>query len=592
MAELKFIPLTLIDMIGNYREVEPISPSDPDIIELAKNIKKVGVLQAILVRPHPVRADRYELIFGHRRHVASGVAGLNEIPASVREVADEDILEIQVTENLQRKDVHPLDEAIAFLSLKKEKGYEIEDIAAKFDKSIEFVTHRMKLNDLVIDFQKPFKKNLISVGQAFVIARLRKEDQLFLRKNWRDDEFKTSSVSDVQSWINDRVLRRLSSAAFKKDDATLDPKAGACKGCLKHSGSENLLFKDLDGNDTKDDRCFDGTCFDRKLEIHFTRELQNTIETKPNVHLVASDPGKLSKDIKDLLRQMNVKLLESNKYESYGYGKKKQAAKAFHLDGSNKGKIETIYVDGPAAKKASGGKEETVKRTVEDITREIDGIKERQVRFKQLDTEKVHKATLVQLQARKDIRKPGLAWQVGVDRGIMIFLLLHKAANYSAKDEIRKNIKSIPKDPPYNPHAFQPAYFEKLAAITDDELATIIRIICLEEWGNPQTVSGIDEDDTTLRMIAQYAGIDIGAIEKAQDEEAQKRIARADKRLQALKEEKKVLEDKKKPKAKAAAKKSASAKDKAKLQKGIQSLLNQPANEGDNDIDVDDIDEE
>src|SRR5882757_3781579 len=189
MAELKNILLSNIDPLPNYREVEPVNATDPDIIELAENIKENEVYQPILVRPHPTIAGRYERICGERRQVASLVAGKKDIPAYIRDIPDEDILEIQITENLQRKDAHPFDEANGFKSLMKEKGYTVEDIAAKFNQKLDFITQRLKLNDLIPEFQKTFKKNILSVGQAFVLCRLRPEDQKTFRKEWKDEEF-------------------------------------------------------------------------------------------------------------------------------------------------------------------------------------------------------------------------------------------------------------------------------------------------------------------------------------------------------------------------------------------------------------------
>src|SRR5579872_7246144 len=118
MAELKDILLEDIDDLPNYREVEPPSEKDPDMIELAADIKVHGILQPVLCRPHfnhmKEKAGKVQLIYGHRRKLGAKMAGLSTIPALVKFVPDDEILEIQVTENLQRKDVHPLDEAAAF----------------------------------------------------------------------------------------------------------------------------------------------------------------------------------------------------------------------------------------------------------------------------------------------------------------------------------------------------------------------------------------------------------------------------------------------------------------------------------------------
>jgi ParB family transcriptional regulator, chromosome partitioning protein len=91
---------------------------EKELAELAANIKQHGVLQPILVRPLPKGiADSFELVAGARRYRASKLAGRKSIPATVRELTDAEALEVQVIENVQRVDVHPLDEAQGYAAL-------------------------------------------------------------------------------------------------------------------------------------------------------------------------------------------------------------------------------------------------------------------------------------------------------------------------------------------------------------------------------------------------------------------------------------------------------------------------------------------
>lgn len=538
MNDLQFIPLKDIEMIKNYRDVEPVSEKDPDVIELSQSFLKLGVLQPVLLRPGKL-PGKYQLIFGHRRYMGCRVARLEMVPANIKDVADDDILELQVTENLQRKDVHPLDEAIAFRSLIKDKGYTADDISARFGKKLEFVTLRLKLNDLITELQKMFKKNELSQGQALVLCRLKVDDQKEVFKHFTGEMFKTASVWDVSDWINKNITRQLSSAPFKRDDETLFPKAGPCTTCMKRSGCNTLLFSDL----KEDDRCFDKVCFQTKLDAFFLRQLQELIETKPNIHLIEDSQEKLPKEVATLIKQMGVTILNNDKWDRYGYGKNKSSVKGFYLSGYYRGKTETIYVAGAAKKAVKGGV--AAKRTVADIDLEISGIKDRQKRAKELDLEKIHKVTLERLEKKTELKKPGLKHQGLVDRGIMIFLLLHKAAGSQADRDIRKTVKAMPKEPGHSPHAYQIDYIKKLGALTDDDIAFMVRVICLDHYGNKNLVNGIDEDDTTLRLMAEYSGVDLKSIEAEQKTIADKRIERADKRLETLKAEKKLLEEKK-----------------------------------------------
>lgn len=112
--------------------------------ELAETIRKSGVLQAILARPK----DEYlQIVFGARRFRASLLAGKETIPALVREMSDAEVLEAQLVENLQRRDVHPIEEAEGYkrLLMLTDPTYTVEQIAAKVGKTPVYITTRLKL---------------------------------------------------------------------------------------------------------------------------------------------------------------------------------------------------------------------------------------------------------------------------------------------------------------------------------------------------------------------------------------------------------------------------------------------------------------
>src|SRR3954451_9839864 len=104
-----------------------------DMTELINSVRTKGVLVPVLCRP---AEDGWELVFGARRLRAAQAAGLAEIPAMVREMTDSEVLEIQVIENLQRADVHPLEEGAGFKALHDQYGVAVEELAAKTGKSV------------------------------------------------------------------------------------------------------------------------------------------------------------------------------------------------------------------------------------------------------------------------------------------------------------------------------------------------------------------------------------------------------------------------------------------------------------------------
>src|SRR5579864_5838556 len=132
--EVVEIPLQLIDESPtNPRELY----NEQALAELAQTINNVGLVQPVIVRPHPQTADRFELVFGSRRRRASIVAGKETISSIVRELTDEQVLELQFIENDQRENLSPLSQARGYATLMRAKPavYTVEEISARLGKS-------------------------------------------------------------------------------------------------------------------------------------------------------------------------------------------------------------------------------------------------------------------------------------------------------------------------------------------------------------------------------------------------------------------------------------------------------------------------
>ena len=145
------------------------------LAQLADNIRQYGVLQPVLVRPLPGgEPDTYELVAGARRFRASKLAKRESIPASVRELTDTQCLELQLIENLQRADVHELDEARGYATLMQlqPENYTVETLAEKIGRSEKYVYARLRLMHLIQEAQEAFYIGRLTVAHAFEIARL------------------------------------------------------------------------------------------------------------------------------------------------------------------------------------------------------------------------------------------------------------------------------------------------------------------------------------------------------------------------------------------------------------------------------------
>lgn len=272
------------------------------IAELADTIKSHGVIQPITVRPlsfdammawnrqHADRADpaatpTYEIVVGECRWRASKLAGLADIPAFWRELDDRQVLEIQVIENLQRRDVHPLEEAEGYDRLIKQHGYQVEQIADKIGKSRAYVYARLKLAALCPTAREAFYAGKLDASTALLVARipaesLQKKATKEITEGYGGEPLSYRAARDR---IRQGFTFNLGGATFPLADATLVPAAGACTTCAKRSGNNPDLFGDIDDADV----CTDTPCFDDKRAARHLQLITNA--EKRNIPVITGD---------------------------------------------------------------------------------------------------------------------------------------------------------------------------------------------------------------------------------------------------------------------------------------------------------------
>src|SRR5207302_7313665 len=181
-SEVKAVPPVVSSIqdirLGKIRESKT-NPrcffDEAKLAELADNIRQHGVLQPILLRQLPKgEAGMYELVAGARRYRASKLAKRESIPATVRELTDAQALELQVIENVQRVDVHPLDEAQGYAALVELQPdtYTVESIASRVARSPAYVSGRLRLIQLIPEAKQAFYEDKLTVAHAFEVARL------------------------------------------------------------------------------------------------------------------------------------------------------------------------------------------------------------------------------------------------------------------------------------------------------------------------------------------------------------------------------------------------------------------------------------
>lgn len=140
--------------------------------ELASAIREQGFTTRLRVRHDPADERYYQLVFGERRLRAAELAGLTEVPCDVAEHTDDDLIEIGLTENIQREDLDPLEEARAFKAFIEQRGYTQQHLAERIGKDAAYVSRRLKLLTLPGDVQQLIGQRGDTVMAALEIARL------------------------------------------------------------------------------------------------------------------------------------------------------------------------------------------------------------------------------------------------------------------------------------------------------------------------------------------------------------------------------------------------------------------------------------
>lgn len=283
MAEIQKLPVMLI-------QTSPMNPrktfDEAKIEELAQNIEEQGLLQPITVRKisdEETHIDeetgevvsvepRYEIVCGERRFRAWNMLAkksdkYNEIPCIVREMTDEQAFEAMITENLQRQDVDPVEEALAF-SLLAENGKSVDDIAAKFGKSNRFVLDRIKLNGLIPELKVLIKSDDLPLSGAIILSKLGEKDQ----KGYYDSYPNGSSVNEIKRFI-DNKFGIITSCQFIDEDgfSSLYPK---CADCGNNTANYSCLFYEMKG---KEQKCTNPECLSKKeIDYIFYKIMQES----------------------------------------------------------------------------------------------------------------------------------------------------------------------------------------------------------------------------------------------------------------------------------------------------------------------------
>lgn len=268
-------------------KTNPRKHFDADFLQdLAVSIKLHGLAQPILVRPLPGARlgdvldaingggrtkPTHEIVAGEQRWRACRIAGVTRLPVLVRNLTDSEVLQLQLVENLKRRDLHPMEEAEGYEALMQQAGMTAEQIAERIGKSKSYVYKSLKLLDLSANSRAAFYEGKLSASVALLVSRHIEQHQAEIVEEVTTPDYhgELPSFREAQNIIQRDYMLKLDRAPFDLDDAALCPKAGTCTACPKRTGANPDLFTDVDHADT----CTDKSCFATKRDAHLQRQM-------------------------------------------------------------------------------------------------------------------------------------------------------------------------------------------------------------------------------------------------------------------------------------------------------------------------------
>lgn len=190
------------------------------LTELAASIKEHGVVQPIVVRP---KNGKYEIVAGERRWRASQLAGLNKVPALVRDFSEAETMEIALIENLQREDLNPMEEAEAYRVLLEEFSLTQDELARRLGKSRPQITNTLRLLQLAPDVKSEVQAGRISMGHAKVLLGVEdRSEQSLLARRVADQGLSVRELEQVLQRVPKKDTARRREPALSPDYRDLE----------------------------------------------------------------------------------------------------------------------------------------------------------------------------------------------------------------------------------------------------------------------------------------------------------------------------------------------------------------------------------
>ena len=246
--------------------------NDASLQELAESIREVGVLQAIAVRPRT--EGGYEIIYGERRYRASLLAGAKTIKAAVyNNVTDDEAEDMSLSENLQREQVRPTEEAKAFKRLLEKGRYDIYSLAGRFGRSEKYIYTRLKLNELYAPIGELLDNDTITISVAEEISTYEPN----IQKDVYEKHLKEGNGEDWTGYTL-HLFKRYFEKYYTTDLGQYKFDKTECKACVHNAANYNL-FAEHNGCG----HCTNRKCLEAKNAAHVAKETEKLLKSDPKL---------------------------------------------------------------------------------------------------------------------------------------------------------------------------------------------------------------------------------------------------------------------------------------------------------------------
>lgn len=246
--------------------------NDASLQELAESIREVGILQAIAVRPHT--AGGYEIIYGERRYRASLLAGAKTIKATIyNNITDDEAEDMSLSENLQREQVRPTEEAKAFKRLLEKGRYDMYSLVSRFGRSEKYIYTRLKLNELYQPIGELLDNETITISVAEEISTY----EANIQKDVYENHLKTDNKDDWSGYTLN-LFKKYFEKYYTTDLGQYKFDKTECKACVHNAANYNL-FAEHNGCG----HCTNRKCLEAKNAAHVAKETEKLLKSDPKL---------------------------------------------------------------------------------------------------------------------------------------------------------------------------------------------------------------------------------------------------------------------------------------------------------------------